>query len=289
MYAIAKARRRKADEARRPTKPRLIFGRDKNRKIPLCYGGIVPLNQEGYGLSKKDKPYYFDPQKWKYEKLVAMTNAAIQRKNAEFAEAHRNDTNRQLIAYLRQCARELGYTPYPSEVFGGAMINQRFGGWSRAVVAAGLPYPTHKVSKRGRRIYHKTMKEQSRIFDEQLAQKREAIRAANSEKVAAAQAEKQTRLERDARWGEAHGNMSDNEILDYLRTCAETLGHSPYSYEVEGGRYIAERFVSWSIALTEAGLSLPKGIQKPRQEQKLEFQARKSGCQPGNDPEAYID
>ena len=69
MYAIAKARRRKADEARRPTKPRLIFGRDKNRKIPLCYGGIVPLNQEGYGLSKKDKPYYFDPQKWKYEKL----------------------------------------------------------------------------------------------------------------------------------------------------------------------------------------------------------------------------
>lgn len=127
------------------------------------------------------------------------------------------------------------------------------------------------------------------IFDEQLAQKREAIRAANSEKVAVAQAEKQTRLERDARWGEAHGNMSDNEILDYLRTCAETLGHSPYSYEVEGGRYIAERFVSWSIALTEAGLSLPKGIQKPRQEQKLEFQARKSGCQPGNDPEAYID
>ena len=114
------------------------------------------------------------------------------------------------------------------------MINQRFGGWSRAVVAAGLPYPTHKVSKRGRRIYHKTMKEQSRIFDEQLAQKREAIRAANSEKVAVAQAEKQTRLERDARWGEAHGNMSDNEILDYLRTCAETLGHSPYSYEVAG-------------------------------------------------------
>lgn len=88
------------------------------------------------------------------------------------------------------------------------------------------------------------------------------------------------------------GEMEDGKaglFLDYLRTCAETLGHSPYSYEVEGGRYIAERFVSWSIALTEAGLSLPKGIQKPRQEQKLEFQARKSGCQPGNDPEAYID
>lgn len=54
--------------------------------------------------------------------------------------------------------------------------------------------------------------------------------------------------------------MTDDEILEYLRTCAEALGHAPYSYEVEGGRYIAERFVSWSIALTEAKLPLPKGI-----------------------------
>lgn len=240
-------------------------------------------------MSNKDKPYRFDPQRWKQQQLETMTNAAMRRKDAEFVAAHRDDTDEQLIAYLQQCAQELGHTPYPREVFGGAMIGERFGGWSRAVDIAGLPYPTHKVSDKGRRIYRKTMKEQSRVFDERQAQKREAIRAVNQEKAAVAQAEKQARLERDARWGEAHGNMSDNEILDYLRTCAETLGHSPYSYEVEGGRYIAERFVSWSIALTEAGLSLPKGIQKPRQEQKLEFQARKSGCQPGNDPEAYID
>lgn len=240
-------------------------------------------------MSNKDKPYRFDPQRWKQQQLETMTNAAMRRKDAEFVAAHRDDTDEQLIAYLQQCAQELGHTPHPREVFGGAMIGERFGGWSRAVDVAGLPYPTHKVSNKGRRIYRKTMKEQSRVFDERQAQKREAIRAVNQEKAAVAQAEKQARLERDARWGEANGSMSDNEILNYLRTCAETLGHSPYSYEVEGGRYIAERFVSWSIALTEAGLSLPKGIQKPRQEQKLEFQARKSGCQPGNDPEAYID
>lgn len=239
-------------------------------------------------MSNKDKPYRFDPQRWKQQQLETMTNAAMRRKDAEFVTAHRDDTDEQLIAYLQHCAQELGHTPYPREVFGGAMIGERFGGWSRAVDVAGLPYPTHKVSDKGRRIYRKTMKEQSRVFDERQAQKREAIRAVNQEKAAVAQAEKQARLERDARWGEAHGDkMSDDEILEYLRTCAEALGHSPYSYEVEGGRYIAERFVSWSIALTEAGLPLPKGIQKPRQKQKLEFQARKSGCQPGNDPEAY--
>ena len=167
------------------------------------------------------------------------------------------------------------------------MIGERFGGWSRAVDVAGLPYPTHKVSDKGRRIYRKTMKEQSRVFDERQAQKREAIRAVNQEKAAVAQAEKQARLERDVRWGESHGDMmSDDEILEYLRTCAEALGHSPYSNEVEGGRYIAGRFVCWSIALTEA--KLPKGCHKPRREQKLEFLARKNGCQPGRDPEAYI-
>ena len=239
-------------------------------------------------MSNKDKPYRFDPQRWKQQQLETMTIAAMRRKDAEFVAAHRDDTDEQLIAYLQQCAQELGHTPYPREVFGGAMIGERFGGWSRAVDVAGLPYPTHKVSDKGRRIYRKTMKEQSRVFDERQAQKREAIRAVNQEKAAVAQAEKQARLERDARWGEAHGDMmSDDEILEYLRTCAEALGHSPYSYEVEGGRYIAGRFVCWSIALTEAGLQLPKGIQKPRREQKLEFLARKNGCQPGSDPEAY--
>ena len=191
---------------------------------------------EGYGLSNKDKPYRFDPQRWKQQQLETMTIAAMRRKDAEFVAAHRDDTDEQLIAYLQQCAQELGHTPYPREVFGGAMIGERFGGWSRAVDVAGLPYPTHKVSDKGRRIYRKTMKEQSRVFDERQAQKREAIRAVNQEKAAVAQAEKQARLERDARWGESHGDMmSDDEILEYLRTCAEALGHSPYSNEVEGG------------------------------------------------------
>lgn len=69
------------------------------------------MTMEGYGVSKKDKPRYFDPQQWKQQKLEAMTDAAIRQKNAEFAEAHRDDTDGQLIAYVRQCAQELGHTP----------------------------------------------------------------------------------------------------------------------------------------------------------------------------------
>lgn len=238
-------------------------------------------------MCAKEKSTRFDPQRWKQQQLEAMTNAAIRRKNVEFAQAHRADSQEQLLTYLRQCAQELGHTPYPREIFGGAMIAERFGGWSKAVDAAGLPAPTHRVSDKGRRIYHITMKEQTRVFDQRQTEKREAVRAANLERAAVAQAEKQARLERDARWGEAHGEMSDEEILDYLRARAEALGHAPYPYEVEGGQYIAERFVSWSIALTEAGLPLPKGIKKPRREQKLAFLSKKEECQPGDAPEAY--
>lgn len=65
------------------------------------------MRMEGYGVSKKDKPHYFDPQQWKQQKLEAMTDAAMRKKNAEFAEAHRGDTDEQMIAYVRQCAQEL--------------------------------------------------------------------------------------------------------------------------------------------------------------------------------------
>ena len=60
---------------------------------------------EGHGLSNKDKPHRFDPQRWKQQQLETMTNAAMRRKDAEFVAAHRDDTDEQLIAYLRQCAQ----------------------------------------------------------------------------------------------------------------------------------------------------------------------------------------
>ena len=54
--------------ARRPTKPRTIFGREVHRKIPPKRRHCA-LTMEGYGVSKKDKPHYFDPQKWKQQKM----------------------------------------------------------------------------------------------------------------------------------------------------------------------------------------------------------------------------
>ena len=64
-------------------------------------------------------------------------------------------------------------------------------------------------------------------------------------------------------WGRHHEKDSDEQLLLYVRTLAEELGHSPVAQEVPGAAYIAQRFGSWSVVLTVSGLPLPKGVKAP--------------------------
>ena len=225
-------------------------------------------------MSKKEKVPYFNPQRWREQKLRAMVNAAMKEKNAVFLEAHKNDTNEQLLDYLRACARKLGHTPHPREVYGNYLLTQRFQGWANAVSAAGLTSPVHQISREQCRIYTEELRIQERMFKENREKDRAARKAANQEKAELAHAEKQARLERDAQWGEANGHMTDEELLTYLCECAEELGHVPYSYEVEGGKYIAQRLGGWGMAIYRAGLPELKGVKGPTAAQKAALRAR---------------
>ena len=225
-------------------------------------------------MSKKEKVPYFNPQRWREQRLRAMVNAAMKEKNAVFLEAHKNDTNEQLLDYLRTCARHLGHTPYPREVYGSYLLTQRFSGWANAIAAAGLPNPVHQISREQCRIYTEELRIQERMFKENRAKEKAARTAANQEKAELAHAEKQARLERDALWGEAHGDMTDEELLTYLRQCSQELGHVPYSNEVVGGRYISQRFGGWGMAIYRAGLPELKGVKGPTAAQKAALRAR---------------
>lgn len=225
-------------------------------------------------MSKKEKVPYFNPNRWREQKLKAMVNAAMKEKNAAFLEEHRNDTDEQLLDYLRACARKLGHTPHPREVYGSYLLTQRFSGWANAVSAAGLTNPLHQISREQCRIYTDELRIQERMFKENMEKDRAARKAANQEKAELAHAEKQARLERDARWGEANGNMTDEELLTYLCECAETLGRVPYSNEVVGGRYIAQRFGGWGMAVYRAGLPELKGVKGPTAAEKAAIRAR---------------
>lgn len=238
-------------------------------------------------MSKKEKVPYFDHNRWREQKLKAMVNVAMKEKNAAFLEEHRNDTDEQLLDYLRACARKLGHTPHPGEIYGSYLLTQRFSGWANAVSAAGLTNPVHQLSREQCRIYTDELRTQERMFKENREKDKAARKAANQEKAEMAHAEKQARLERDARWGEANGHMTDEELLTYLCECAETLGHVPYSNEVVGGKYISQRFGGWGMAIYRAGLPELKGVKGPTAAERAAIRAEINGCQPGRDPETY--
>lgn len=238
-------------------------------------------------MSKKEKVPYFDHNRWREQKLKAMVNVAMKEKNAAFVEEHRNDTDEQLLDYLRACARKLGHTPHPGEIYGSYLLTQRFSGWANAVSAAGLTNPVHQLSREQCRIYTDELRTQERMFKKNREKDKAARKAANQEKAEMAHAEKQARLERDARWGEANGHMTDEELLTYLCECAETLGHVPYSNEVVGGKYISQRFGGWGMAIYRAGLPELKGVKGPTAAERAAIRAEINGCQPGRDPETY--
>lgn len=68
-----------------------------------------------------------------------MVTQALEAKEEAFRKEHGEDTDGQLIAYLRQCAEELQRTPWPGEILGGTVIAERFGSWEKALMAANLP------------------------------------------------------------------------------------------------------------------------------------------------------
>ena len=94
---------------------------------------------------------------WKEEKATAkLENAAAKEARAEQAgeeksarkerdhawgEEHREDTDEQLLAYIKAVAADLGQTPRKSEVVGGEYICKRIGSWALVCTLAELPLP----------------------------------------------------------------------------------------------------------------------------------------------------
>ena len=77
-----------------------------------------------------------------YEATIRrMVQQALEQQEQEFREQHENDTDRELLMYLSECAIHLRHTPWPGEIVGGKLILERIGSWERAVMLAKLPTP----------------------------------------------------------------------------------------------------------------------------------------------------
>lgn len=72
------------------------------------------------------------------EIIKIRVNKALEKKEAQFAEEHKNDTDQQLLFYLHQQALLIHHTPRKREITGWRYISERFGGWDRAIIKSGL-------------------------------------------------------------------------------------------------------------------------------------------------------
>ena len=95
---------------------------------------------------------------------------------------------------------------------------------------------------------------EEKIGGEELARRREEFR------------------QREKEFARLHADDTDEQLLAYLRHCAQELGHSPFKREVVGGEFLKKRFVLWSIALWQAGLPMARGMKPPTEKEKRQFE-----------------
>ena len=75
-------------------------------------------------------------------KEQAAMERELRRREKEFTAAHENDSDEQLLSYLKQFAAEHpNQALFKVDVPGGDWIGKRLGGWLIALELAGLPKP----------------------------------------------------------------------------------------------------------------------------------------------------
>ena len=223
---------------------------------------------------KKNNNYYHGSEKFN-QMAEVRTYAALKEKHKKFAKEYEKASLSELLDYVRLCAEDLGHSPAMTEVIGGSFIAYRFEGWYEVIRRLGLPRPNTPPDSKRRKIYKDEYRRQVRLLKQENITKREKRKEAKEERAEAAKSEKEARLQRDMAWGEEHKTDTDEELLVYVRECAEQLGYSPFAREVLGGEYISERLVSWPVVLELAGLPMAQGMKPPSQAKRDEYRRRK--------------
>ncbi len=112
----------------------------------------------------------FDYNSWAEQKITERTKEALAARDAAFAEEQADTPLEALAQYLAEEAEELRHTPAPSEVDGGAFIEQRFGSWDNAIQAAKLRPLTSRMKLKNTIRYSKERAGQKTLF---LAERKE--------------------------------------------------------------------------------------------------------------------
>lgn len=133
----------------------------------------------------------FNGNDWYEQMIHKRTKASLEQQERQFAVDHSQDSDRQLLEYLCQCEKQLGRTPFPSEVIGGRFLVERFGGWENALAYAGLArYKGYAPAPAKRRIYLQELQRQQELYRREKQEKKDKRRLLREQRESAGQAAK---------------------------------------------------------------------------------------------------
>ncbi len=141
-------------------------------------------------MSQRNPRRRFDYKSWFDRHVAERTVAALEARDAAFAEKHADTPLAELAQYLVRCTGMLHHTPVPGEIDGGTFIEQRFGSWEAALAMAHLWPPTSPPALKNTARYKREKAVQEPLFYEESERRKKEKRA----KAAASHAEQQARL-----------------------------------------------------------------------------------------------
>ena len=109
-----------------------------------------------------------------YDAIIRrMVSEALEQQEQEFRLQHQDDSDEQLLRYLCDCAESLHHTPWPGEIQGGTLIEERFGSWKQAVLLAKLSGPRRESQKSSFDRVRQETERQKEIYREKKAVKKQ--------------------------------------------------------------------------------------------------------------------
>ena len=136
---------------------------------------VIP-KERGDRMSKRKKQNLnfarnMDVDVWRENKVRARVQARLEESNETFLQAHGDDTDEELMEFVRDQASALGRMPHPLELPGGIYLHKRLGDWDTLALTLGL----EPVSAgRGKVLYHQLMEEEEELFNRERRAKRAA-------------------------------------------------------------------------------------------------------------------
>lgn len=92
-------------------------------------------------MSNRNPRERFDYKSWFERNVAKRTVAALEARDAAFAEKHADTPLAHLAQYVGNRAELLRHTPSPCEIDGGTFIEERFGSWDAVLEMAHLRPP----------------------------------------------------------------------------------------------------------------------------------------------------